>query len=191
MGQSGKVLGVQIGVAERMQINDRDTVTAIRKYAVAGTVAVNPLGLQGDEQADLTVHGGFAKAVYAYPSEHYPFWREQRRVIGLPTTLPYGSLGENLTLSGVMEADLFVGDELFFPDCVLRVTQPREPCYKFNHIMADHRAAKKMVQTGFCGFYLAVEAPGSVAAGQPFELRRGPHQVPLNALFKKAALKVR
>ena len=83
MGQSGKVLGVQIGVAERMQINDRDTVTAIRKYAVAGTVAVNPLGLQGDEQADLTVHGGFAKAVYAYPSEHYPFWREQRRVIGL------------------------------------------------------------------------------------------------------------
>lgn len=189
MQQSGKVLGVQIGAVERIKIDGKDIATAIRKYPVTGKIAVNRLGLQGDEQADLTAHGGLAKAVYAYPAEHYAFWREQRSVIGLSIDLPYGSLGENLTLSGVMEEDLFVGDELFFPDCVLRVTQPREPCYKLNYIMEDRRAAKKMVRTGFCGFYLAVETPGDIALGQAFELRKGPREVPISALFKRAALK--
>jgi len=191
MAQGGQVLGVQIGVAQRITINGRTMVTAIGKYPATGKMIVSKLGLQGDEQADLTVHGGFAKAVYAYPSEHYAFWREQRRLMGLPATLAYGSLGENLTLAGVMEEDLFVGDELFFPDCVLRITQPREPCYKFNHVMGDRQAAKKMVQTGFSGFYLAVEMPGSIAAGQVFQLREGPRETPIGALFKKAALKVR
>ena len=112
-------------------------------------------------------------------------------MLGLTPDLPYGSLGENLTLSGLLEEILFVGDELHFPDCVLRVTQPREPCYKFNAIMNDKKAAKKMVQTGFCGFYLAVESTGSIASGQTFELRAGLRQVPISALFKAANLKVR
>lgn len=182
---------MQIGAVQPLQIGDRRVMSGIRKHAVEGKVSVNKLGIEGDEQADLTVHGGLAKAVYAYPSEHYPFWQEQRKTLGLSPDLPYGSLGENLTLSGLLEEILFVGDELHFPDCVLRVTQPREPCYKFNAIMSDKKAAKKMVQTGFCGFYLAVESTGSIASGQTFELKPGLRQVPISALFKAATLKVR
>jgi len=191
MSQEYRVLSVQVGTVQPLQIGDRKVMTGIRKHAVEGKVAVNTLGIEGDEQADLTVHGGLAKAVYAYPSEHYPFWQEQRTMLGLSPDLPYGSLGENLTLSGLLEEILFVGDELHFPDCVLRVTQPREPCYKFNAIMGDKKAAKKMVQTRFCGFYLAVEATGSIAAGQTFELKPGLRGVPISALFKAATLKAR
>jgi MOSC domain-containing protein YiiM len=191
MSQKYRVLSVQIGAVQPLQIGDRRVMSGIQKHAVEGKVSVNKLGIEGDEQADLTVHGGLAKAVYAYPSEHYPFWQEQRKTLGFSPDLPYGSLGENLTLSGLLEEVLFVGDELHFSDCVLRVTQPREPCYKFNAIMNDKKAAKKMVQTGFCGFYLAVESTGSIASGQTFELKPGLRQVPISALFKAATLKVR
>jgi MOSC domain-containing protein YiiM len=121
--------------------------------------------------------------VYAYPVEHYAFWREQRRAAALDPELPYGSLGENLTIAGLLESALYVGDQLRFPDCLLRVTQPRKPCFKFTAVMGDPQAARKMVQTGFCGFYLAVDSPGSVAAGQTFELLPGPRQMPLMTLF--------
>ena len=161
-------------------------MSGIHKRPVTGPVAVGALGLAGDEQADLTVHGGLSKAVYAYPIEHYAFWREQRRALGLADDLPYGSLGENLTLQGVLEAELFVGDILRFPGCELRVTQPRKPCYKFAAFFGDPLAPKKMVQTGYCGFYLAVNLPGLIAAGQAFELVAGPRATPLMALFPKA-----
>jgi MOSC domain-containing protein YiiM len=160
-------------------------MSGIHKRPVIGPVAVGALGLAGDEQADLTVHGGLSKAVYAYPIEHYAYWREQRRTLGLADSLPYGSLGENLTLQGVIEAGLFVGDVLRFPDCELRVTQPRKPCYKFAAFFGDPLAPKKMVQTGFCGFYFAVDRPGSIEAGQVFELVAGPRQMQLMALFPK------
>ena len=183
-----RVLSVQIGRVQPIQIGDRAVLSGIGKQAVHGLVAVNKLGIDGDEQADLTVHGGLSKAVYAYPAEHYPFWREQRLALGLSTELPFGSLGENLTLTGLLESMLYVGDMLCFPDCILRVTQPREPCDKFNVVMGDPKAAKKMVNSGFCGFYLAVESPGSIMAGQPFVVEPGQHQLPMMALFKKLEL---
>lgn len=161
-------------------------MSAIRKLPVQGDVIVNSLGLQGDEQAELSVHGGLSKAVYAYPSEHYSFWQEQKIILGLPSVLPFGSLGENLTLSGLLEQDVFVGDELHFPECILRVTEPRKPCFKFNAIMGDKQAAKKMIKTGFCGFYLAVAKAGSIASGQLFELKAGSRQVTIGSLFKWA-----
>lgn len=179
-----RVLSVQISRAQPLHISDRTVLSGICKQAVEGPVAVNKLGLDGDEQADLTVHGGLSKAVYAYPAEHYPFWREQRLILGLSTDLPYGTLGENLTLTGLLEQALCVGDMLCFPNCTLRVTQPREPCYKFNAVMGDSKAAKKMVQSGFCGFYLAVESPGSIMAGQSFVVEPSQHQLPMIALFK-------
>jgi MOSC domain-containing protein YiiM len=144
-------------------------------------VAVHTLGLAGDEQADPSVHGGLSKAVYAYPTEHMAFWLAQRREhradlfanADTPTALPPGFMGENLSLQGLLETDVWVGDELHFPDCVLRVTEPRQPCFKFNAIMGFNQAGKVMAQSGFCGFYMAVEEPGSVQAGQTFELRPG------------------
>jgi MOSC domain-containing protein YiiM len=178
-----RLLSVQVGKAAPLQAGDRRVMSGIAKRSVQGAVGVSALGLDGDEQADLSVHGGLSKAVYAYPVEHYGYWREQRRLLGLDPELPHGSLGENLTVAGLLESDLYVGDQLRFPDCVLRVTQPRQPCFKFAAVMGDPRAGRKMVQTGFCGYYLAVDSPGSVAPGQTFELREGPREMPLMTLF--------
>ena len=185
-----QLLGIQVGAVQSLKVGDQRVMSGFRKHAARGPVAVNALGLAGDEQADLTVHGGIAKAVYAYPVEHYAFWREHRRALGLSTDLPYGSLGENLTLRGVLEASLYVGDELRFPDCVLRVTQPRGPCYKLNAAMDDSTAVRAMAQSGCSGFYLAVDVPGSVTAGQPFEVIAGPRGTPLMTLFKSVRAKV-
>ena len=181
-----RLLGVQAGPVAALAAGEREVMSGIHKRPVTGPVAVSALGLAGDEQADLTVHGGLSKAVYAYPIEHYAYWREQRRALGLADDLPYGSLGENLTVQGVLEADLFVGDVLRFPDCELRVTQPRKPCYKFAAFFGDPLAPKKMVQTGYSGFYFAVDRPGLIAAGQAFELVTGPRTTPLMTLFPKA-----
>jgi MOSC domain-containing protein YiiM len=179
-----QVVSVQVGTAQPLQVSDeRWEMSGIRKLGVAGRVAVHSLGLVGDEQADLTVHGGLSKAVYAYPLEHYEFWRAEQRALGRSGVLPYGSLGENLTVTGLLEASLYVGDTLHFPDCVLRVTQPRAPCHKFIAVMRDPKAAVKMMQSGFSGFYLAMDAPGSLEAGEFFEVRPGPRQTPLMTLF--------
>ena len=178
------MVGVQVGTVQPLQVgHDLWEMSGIRKHAVAGRVAVRALGLQGDEQADLTVHGGLSKAVYAYPLAHYEFWRAEQRAVGRSGDLPYGSLGENLTVTGVLEESLFVGDTLHFPDCVLRVTQPRAPCHKFIAVMQDRKAALKMMQSGLSGFYLAVDVPGSLAAGESFEVHRGPRETPLMTLF--------
>jgi MOSC domain-containing protein YiiM len=180
-----------VGTTQPLQVGDQWVVSGIRKHTVTGRVAVRALGLNGDEQADLTVHGGLSKAVYAYPLEHYEFWRASQRSLGLPAELPYGSLGENLTVSGVREESLHVGDTLHFPDCVLRVTQPRHPCYKFNAVMGDPKAGAKMLQSRLSGFYLSVDTPGSLAVGESFEVRPGPREVPLMALFKAEKSKSR
>ena len=129
---------VNVGTARRLKVGERSVLTAIGKTSVTGPVAVGPLGLAGDEQADLSVHGGLAKAVYAYPAAHYAFWQAQRRERGVSLfdeALPPGFMGENLTIDGPLEHEVFVGDEWHFPDCVLRVAAPREPCFKFNAVM--------------------------------------------------------
>jgi MOSC domain-containing protein YiiM len=180
------LLSVQSARARRVQINGRSVLTAIHKLPMTGPVAVVPMGLVGDEQADLSVHGGLDKAVYAYPAEHYPFWQEARAQAGLTaidTALPFGSVGENLTLLGLLEAEVWLGDVLEFAQCRLRVTQPREPCYKFNAAMGFNGAAKLMAQQGCCGFYLAVQQPGPLSAGEPFTLLPGPRRVSLTESF--------
>lgn len=170
---------VNLGQARPLLTGGRKILTAIGKRAVAGPVAVNRLGLQGDEQADLSVHGGLDKAVYAYPLEHYDLWRQQRKVHGVSLfdeVLPPGFVGENLSISGLLEHEVWIGDELHFSDCVLRVTAPREPCFKFNAVMGYKQAAKDMAVAGCCGFYLAVDKVGTIQSGQSFELvpgRRG------------------
>ena len=181
-----QLLSVQVGSARRVKIGDRSVLTASAKQGVAGEVPVMPLGLFGDEQADLSVHGGLEKAVYAYPSEHYAFWQDARERAGLgriDDSLPHGSLGENLTLSGLLESGVWAGDVLRFSSCELRVTLPREPCFKFNASIGFARASKLMAQSGFCGFYLAVETPGALRAGESFEVIAGRRSVSIPQLF--------
>jgi MOSC domain-containing protein YiiM len=181
-----ELLSVQAGLARRIKIGERSVLTASAKQAVTGEVPVMPLGLFGDEQADLSIHGGLEKAVYAYPSEHYAFWQHARQQAGLgriDDSLPHGSLGENLTLAGLLETGVWAGDVLRFANCELRVTLPREPCYKFNASIGFAGASKLMAQSGFCGFYLAVETPGALRAGESFELIPGRRSVSIPQLF--------
>lgn len=167
-------------------------LSAIGKAPLAGAVAVGALGLAGDDQADPSVHGGLAKAVYAYPMEHLPFWTEQRRSHGVSLfdeTLGPGFMGENLSIEGLLENEVWIGDELLLPDCVLRVTAPREPCYKFNAVMALSTAGRLMMQQGCPGFYLAVAQPGSIKAGQSFSLRPGRRGLSVREAFAAKRVK--
>ncbi len=171
-----QLTSLNAGTARPLRIEGRNFLSAIGKTPVSGPVAVAALGLAGDEQADLSVHGGLSKALYAYPQEHLPFWQAQRRTHGVSLfdeVLPPGFMGENLSLSGLLETEVWVGDELHFPGCVLRVTEPRQPCVKFNAVMGYAQASKAMATSGHCGFYLAVQTPGTLQAGQRFTLRAG------------------
>lgn len=181
-----QILSLNIGQAAPLDVGGRRILSAIGKRSVVGPVAVSTLGLAGDEQADPSVHGGPGKAVYAYPTEHMAFWQAQRREHGVSLfdePLPPGFMGENLSLSGLLEADAWVGDELHFPDCVLRVSEPRQPCFKFNAVMGFAQASKRMAQSGFCGFYLSVVKAGPLEAGQGFELHPGSRQLSIAQAF--------
>lgn len=187
MSSSGRIVAVNVATARPLATGGRTVMSAIGKRAVAGAVEVRRLGLHGDEQADLSVHGGLAKAVYAYPHEHYGFWRTvraQARVAAWDSALETGALGENLTIEGLVEADTWIGDRLRLPGCVLVVSEPRFPCFKFTAHMGFEQAAKLMVQSGWCGFYLAVLEPGHVAAGDAFEVEAGPREVNVVELFR-------
>lgn len=180
------LLSVQLGIARRVKIGERSVLTAFNKQPTAASTVVMPLGLMGDEQADLSIHGGLEKAIYAYPSEHYAFWQQARQQAGvspMDDRLPHGALGENLTLAGLLETQVWAGDVLRFAHCELRVTLPREPCGKFNAAIGFSQASKLMAKSGFCGFYLSVQTPGTIQAGQPFELLAGPRRVSIPTLF--------
>ena len=185
--KTGTVVSLNVARAEPVVIRGRKVMTAIGKRAVQGERRVRPLGIEGDEQADLSVHGGLSKAVYAYPSEHYAFWRTvraQAKVALWDEALPFGSLGENLTLEGVVESDLWIGDVLRFENCELAVSEPRFPCFKFNAAMGFEHAAKLMVESAWCGAHLAVRVPGTIAAGQTFTIAPGPREVGIVELFR-------
>lgn len=182
-----KLLSLNVSLARAVQIKGRSVMTGIGKRAVDGPVNVAALGLDGDEQADLSVHGGLSKAVYAYPSEHYPFWqtvRAQARVSLWDEPLPPGMMGENLTLEGLLEKDVCVGDVLRFTDCELAVSEPRFPCFKFNAAMGFEQASKLMFANGWCGFYLSVRVAGTLRAGERFDVIPGPREVGIVELFR-------
>ena len=189
-----KVLSVNVARASPVAINGRRVMTAAGKRPVEGARAVLALGLEADEQADLSVHGGPSKAVYAYPSEHYAFWRTVRAQAGVSLwdeALPNGALGENLTLAGVLESGLWIGDVLRFPHCALAVSEPRYPCFKFNAAMGFKHAGKLMTESGWCGAYLAVREPGTIAIGEAFTLVPGPREVGIVELFRARMSKAR
>ena len=161
--------------------------SGIFKRAVSGRRNVGRAGIDGDARADMAMHGGPAKAVYAYPSEHYPFWTTLRAQFGAGAWgdgLPFGTLGENLTLAGLLEIDVWVGDVLRFPDCALGVSGPRLPCPKLDVALGFGHASRAMVARAWCGFYLAVHVPGTISAGETFEVVPGPRAIGITELFR-------
>jgi MOSC domain-containing protein YiiM len=186
---NGRLRSIQTGTVRPLKVGERKLMSAIGKTPVPQATA-GPMGLVGDEQSDLSVHGGLSKAIYALPFEHLAWWQQQRQAQGVTLfdePLAPGYLGENLSLEGLLEDQVYVGDLLRFDEVVLRVTQPREPCGKFNAVMAYAQAAKDMVQSGRCGFYLAVDVGGVLRTGERFTLERGPQAVSIaQALGHKA-----
>jgi len=178
-----QLVHIQLGKVRPLRVGQRKLMSAIGKTSVTGPVCVGLLGLTGDEQADPSVHGGLDKAVYAFPLEHLVYWQQQRAAHSVnlfedtDLTLPPGFVGENLSITGVREDAVYIGDRLRFANCVLRVTQPREPCGKFNAVMGYAQAARDMVLSGRCGFYLAVEREGTLHSGESFELVPGSRQM--------------
>jgi MOSC domain-containing protein YiiM len=140
--------------------------TGIFKKPVSGPVRLRTLNLDGDRQADLSVHGGPHKAVYAYPSEHYPYWRQE-----LPgVELPWGMLGENFTTVGLAEDDLHVGDRFQIGSAIVMVRQPRSPCYKLAAKFQRDDMVERFLLSGRSGLYFSVEQEGLVEVGDAFEL---------------------
>jgi MOSC domain-containing protein YiiM len=160
-----KLISVNVGLPRDIVWKDRVVTTGIFKEPVAGRVAVRRHNLDGDRQADLTVHGGAEKAVYAYPSEHYEFWRAE-----LPEVeFAWGKFGENLTTAGLNEASINIGDRFRIGSATLMVTQPRLPCYKLAAKFNRDDILKRFLASGRTGFYLSVIEEGEIGAGDAIE----------------------
>jgi MOSC domain-containing protein YiiM len=159
------VVSVNVGTPKQVLVRDRTVLTSIFKWPVDARVAVRRHNIDGDRQADLTVHGGPYKAVYGYPREHYRFWAEQ-----LPDVeLAAGNFGENLTTEGLAEEDVYVGDQFRVGSAVLQVTQPRMPCFKLGIRFGRPDIVKRFWQSRRPGFYFSIVEEGNVAAGDPIE----------------------
>ena len=175
-----KVLSVNVGLPRDVVAGDRVVRTSIFKLPVAGRIPIHDHNLAGDRQSDLSVHGGRAKAIYAYPHEHYAFWREQLPGVDLRP----GHFGENLTIEGLIEADVHVGDRLKIGSAELVVTQPRLPCYKLGIRFDRPDMVKRFLDSRRSGFYMAVAAEGDVAAGDMITvLERHPAAVSITELL--------
>ncbi len=169
-----KVVSVNVGKPQEREWRGLRVKTAIFKSPVAGLVAVGKLDLAGDEQADLTVHGGADKAVYVYPHEHYTYWQSQ--LPGYSLTL--GNFGENLTVSGLSEEDIQIGDELQIGTARFTVTQPRTPCYKLGVRFNREDMTKRFYESRRFGFYLRVLREGTLQAGDTLTVvTRNPNAV--------------
>ena len=161
-----KLVSVNVGLPREVQWRGKLVRTSIFKLPVSGPVRVRTLNLQGDQQADLSVHGGSDKAVYAYPSEHYAYWKTQ-----LPATaLSWGAFGENFTTEGLLEDRVCIGDHVLCGSAEFTVTQPRMPCFKLGIRFNRPDMVKRFQTSGRTGFYLAVLREGEVTAGDPLRL---------------------
>ena len=163
-----QVISVNLGLPRPVTWHGKTVETGIWKSPVAGRVAVVGHNLVGDRQADLSVHGGADKSVYAYPSEHYPWWRGE-----LPgVELPWGAFGENLTVEGLREDRVRIGDRFLIGSAELMVTQPRMPCFKLGIKFDRPQMVKEFLKSERSGFYFTVVREGEVGAGDAIELTR-------------------
>ena len=155
------ILSINVSKPTRLVYKGRCVQSSIRKQPISGAVSLGIYGLDGDKQADPRNHGGRAKSVYIYPSEHYKFWCEH-----LGRQLPYGTLGENLTVEGLLESELCVGDRLSVGDTILEVTQPRIPCYKLDMSVAQSGFSKTFAQSCKLGSYAKTIKGGTLSVGE-------------------------
>ena len=160
-----QLVSVNVGLPREVDWHGRVVRTSIWKRPVEGPVRVATLNLDGDQQSDLSVHGGREKAVYVYPREHYEYWK--RKLPG--QDLPWGAFGENLTTEGLLEPDVRIGDRLRIGSAEFVVTQPRMPCFKLGIRFGRDDMVKGFLRSGRSGFYLAVLREGEVARGNPIE----------------------
>lgn len=158
---SPTLISVQVGIPRKVLRGGEEVLTGIFKTPVKKRLQMRALNLEGDRQADLSVHGGQNKAVYVYPSEHYPYWEKE-----LPgVELPWGSFGENLTTSGLLENAVCIGDRFTIGTAEVVVTQPRLPCFKLNLKFDRDDMVKRLLASRRTGFYLRVLREGEVGAG--------------------------
>jgi MOSC domain-containing protein YiiM len=161
-----KIISLNVGRPRLVVWEGQPVSTGIYKTPVEGRVMLRALNLDGDRQADLTVHGGPSKAAYLYPSEHYGYWRGE-----LPgVELPWGMFGENFTTEGLDESSVRIGDRFRLGSAEVLVTQPRMPCYKLGIKFGRKDILKRLLASGRTGFYFSVEREGEVGAGDEFEL---------------------
>lgn len=173
-----KLVSVNVGLPKRVDINGQSVNTGIYKTSVTTPVLANKLGLDGDGQADLTVHGGEHQALYSYPVEHYAYWA---KMLGRKS-FDYGMFGENLTVVGLLEDEVYIGDVLQIGEVgigpTVQITMPRIPCFKFGHKIGQPNILDTFLRSGRSGFYQRVLTAGKVQAGDAVTItQRDPQQV--------------
>jgi MOSC domain-containing protein YiiM len=156
-----EIVSINVGLPREVSWKGKTVSTGIYKSSVEGPIKLNTINLDGDGQADLSVHGGRDKAVYAYPAEHYRFWREDLS----DPELTWGHFGENFTTQGLLEEEVYIGDTFRIGSALVQVSQPRIPCYKLGIRFGRADMAKRFLASKRSGFYLAVLAEGIVQAG--------------------------
>ena len=161
-----KLISLQVGLPRTVTRDGQEVATGIYKAPVEKRVRLRELNLDGDQQADLSAHGGRDKAVYAYPSEHYPFWKQELQGIDLP----WGAFGENFTTAGLLESAVCLGDRFTIGTAEVVVTQPRIPCFKLNLKFDRDDMAKRFLASHRSGFYLRVLREGEAGAGDEIVL---------------------
>ena len=181
-----EIVSLNVGLPREVLWHGRSVTTGIYKEPVNGRVALRRLNLDGDRQADLTVHGGEYKAVYCYPVEHYDYWKKE-----LPgRELPMGIFGENFTVHGLLEEEAHLGDRFSVGSAEVVVTQPRLPCYKLGVRFGSDDMVKRFLVSGRGGFYLAVNREGEVGAGDEIKvISRGANAVPVSEITRLYVLK--
>ena len=176
-----KIISLNVGLPKLVLRNDEPVSTGIFKEPSPERRMLRKLNLDGDRQADLSVHGGPDKAVYGYPSEHYEFWKNE-----LPEMeLPWGMFGENFTTEGLFENQLNIGDKFQVGDAIIRVSQPRMPCFKLGIKFGRTDIIKRFLQSGRSGFYFAVLQEGEVGPGDEIKLlETDPHNVKVSDITR-------
>ena len=176
-----KLVSLNTGLPREVVWRGINVTTGIFKQPVEGRVALRKLNLDGDRQADLTVHGGELKAVYCYPRAHYDYWKRE-----LPgQKLPMGAFGENFTVHGLLEDSVHLGDQFSVGSAEVVVTQPRLPCYKLGVRFQSDDMVKRFLASGRTGFYFAVTREGEVGAGDEIKaIARDPNAIPVSEITR-------
>src|SRR4029077_5311474 len=176
-----RLLSLNTGLPREVMWHARSVTTGIFKQPVQGRVALRKLNLDGDRQADLTVHGGEYKAVYCYPAEHYEYWKDEWP----GRELPMGMFGENFTVQGLFENDVHLGDRFGMGSAEVVVTQPRMPCYKLGVRFGSDDMVRRFLASERTGFYLAVTREGKVGAGDEIKvISRDENAVPVSEITR-------